>query len=50
MPFRFEALIRVDGFVGDQYLAALAVPDHGLDRIEQYLRRNFGVAELTCAF
>ena len=44
-----EALVDIDGLVREQKLAALAASNHHHDRVEQDLRCDFGIAELTRA-
>jgi hypothetical protein len=42
--FSSKSLVRPDGFVGKKESAALALPYHRLNRIEQVISRSVGIA------
>ena len=45
--FCSKTLVGGDGLVGEKQSAPLALPDHGLNRIEQVTSRGVGIAEFA---
>jgi hypothetical protein len=46
--FSSKSLVRPDGFVGKKQSAALALPYHRLNRIEQVISRSVRIPEFAC--